>query len=117
MSMNPELKQEWCDRLRSGKYVQGTGKLKSFNAIPEYCCLGVLGEILVERQLATWQDYNSLSSNEGGKTSATALTMPSDLRLTVGLDLGVLQKAILMNDSPTEGKTFSRIADYLETNA
>lgn len=115
--MNPELKQEWCDRLRSGKYVQGKGKLKSFNSTPEYCCLGVLGEILVDQNQATWNDSNQLRSEVTGNGGASALSLPADLRITLGLDLSVLQKAILMNDSPTEGKTFSQIADYLETDA
>jgi hypothetical protein len=40
--MNPDVKKRWVRALRSGKYMQGKGKLKSDRG---YCCLGVLAQI------------------------------------------------------------------------
>ena len=46
--MNPEIKKEWTERLRSGIKKQGNGLLK--RRLPdgtfEYCCLGVLSELV-----------------------------------------------------------------------
>lgn len=42
MKMPRELKEKWIEALRSGKYKQGYGVLKTKG---EYCCLGVLQEL------------------------------------------------------------------------
>ena len=47
--MNKQLKSKWIKALRSGKYKQGFGRLKQRNDTnhrPEYCCLGVLRELM-----------------------------------------------------------------------
>lgn len=41
-TMNPEIKEKWCQALESGEYKQGTGRLRVGN---EYCCLGVLADL------------------------------------------------------------------------
>lgn len=41
--MTKELKQKWIDALRSEKYVQGQGCLRSVKN--KYCCLGVLCDV------------------------------------------------------------------------
>lgn len=38
--MEPAIKKEWLEALRSGDYQQGRGRLKLLNG--SYCCLGVL---------------------------------------------------------------------------
>ncbi len=43
--MDPELKEEWVAALRSGKYEQGIGTLRSESG-KRFCCLGVLCDIL-----------------------------------------------------------------------
>jgi hypothetical protein len=43
--MNPVVKEKWITALKSGKYQQGRGQLRSFN--DKFCCLGVLCDILV----------------------------------------------------------------------
>lgn len=42
--MNPTLKKQWIEALRSGKYRQGRGSLRSESG--EYCCLGVLCDLV-----------------------------------------------------------------------
>lgn len=39
MKLTKQLKQDWLDALKSGKYVQTTGQLHSEDN--KYCCLGV----------------------------------------------------------------------------
>jgi hypothetical protein len=41
--VTPELKQRWLDALRSGKYKQGKGALRTGK--DHFCCLGVLCDI------------------------------------------------------------------------
>lgn len=41
--MDKALKAKWLEALRSGKYKQGRGKLRSVD--DEFCCLGVLCDI------------------------------------------------------------------------
>lgn len=46
--MDPVIKAKWVVALRSDNYVQGTGCLHRLNdeGIHEFCCLGVLCEVL-----------------------------------------------------------------------
>lgn len=44
--MTQEIKDKWLDALKSGRYTQGTGRLRRIdNGRLTYCCLGVLGEV------------------------------------------------------------------------
>jgi hypothetical protein len=43
--MNPEIKQKWIDALLSGKYEQGSEKLRSHQG---FCCLGVLCDLYAQ---------------------------------------------------------------------
>lgn len=47
--MNPEVKEEWLKRLRSGKIPQGRERLGGSNG--ERCCLGVLCDIAVRNEV------------------------------------------------------------------
>ncbi len=50
--MNPEVKQKWIGALRSGKYEQGTEKLRSVSG---YCCLGVLCDLYAQEHNIEWE--------------------------------------------------------------
>lgn len=50
--MNTEVKQKWIDALRSGKYDQGSEKLRS---VQGYCCLGVLCDLYSKEQGSEWE--------------------------------------------------------------
>lgn len=43
MNLTRKIKEDWLSALRSGKYQQGSGKLRCNNY---YCCLGVLACVL-----------------------------------------------------------------------
>ncbi len=42
-----ELVKDWIAALRSGQYQQGQGKLRSWDNT--YCCLGVLVDLIIDR--------------------------------------------------------------------
>ena len=98
--MNKEWKQKWVEALRSGKYEQGQGTLKSNN---KYCCLGVLYDISEE----PWNDggFNSYTKEN------TSGHLGRGFSASVGLNFSQQYKLSSMNDN---GKTFSEIADYIE---
>ena len=50
--MNTEVKQKWIDALRSGKYEQGSEKLRGANG---YCCLGVLCDLYAQEHNTQWE--------------------------------------------------------------
>ena len=52
--MNKSIKKKWLAALRSGKYKQGRGALRSKNN--EYCCLGVLCDIHSRDNNIEWND-------------------------------------------------------------
>jgi hypothetical protein len=58
--MNPEVKQKWIDALRSGKYDQGSEKLRS---VTGYCCLGVLCDLYSKEQGAEWEFHGIIETN------------------------------------------------------
>lgn len=52
--MDPEIKKQWIDALRSGKFTQGREQLQDESG---YCCLGVLAQI-VDPNRETWKSNN-----------------------------------------------------------
>jgi hypothetical protein len=54
MTMNHEVRDRWVAALRSGEYVQGTGKLARVvvdEDVREHCCLGVLCDLAVRARV------------------------------------------------------------------
>jgi hypothetical protein len=47
IKLPPEIKKAWTEALRSGKYQQGHGALRTLTSdgVWRYCCLGVLYEV------------------------------------------------------------------------
>lgn len=47
MAMKQKVRDEWCDALLGGKFLQGSSMLRDDDVVPpRYCCLGVLCEVL-----------------------------------------------------------------------
>lgn len=59
--MNSTIKQQWCSALKSGEYVQGSGRLK--NEDNSFCCLGVLTDLAVKSNVGQW-DVTNWSFND-----------------------------------------------------
>src|SRR5689334_12189419 len=72
--MTAELRDAWCAALRSGKYEQGTGRLCKDG---KFCCLGVLGDLLVQRGLAKWSEGFEGSSSLEVSEADCAFHSPS----------------------------------------
>src|SRR5690242_19381506 len=96
--MTPEIKQRWIAALRSGKYKQGTGTLRSEDG-ERYCCLGVLW--LVSKK------GRRLRKHQGAITYIGDGYLPEDL-LPVGIQLTFAR----MND--VKEFDFHQIADVIE---
>ena len=54
--MNPQVKEKWIDALRSGKYEQGSEKLRS---VTGYCCLGVLCDLYSQENNQEWEFHGA----------------------------------------------------------
>ena len=104
-----ELRTAWIAALRSGKYTQGRGELKSANN--EYCCLGVLCEIAkapcVYRYGSNWYDNSRI---------ALSKAMCEDVGLFSRYGGRKDRKEnVCLSDLNDSGYTFEQIADELET--
>lgn len=109
MPMNPELKKKWVDALRSGEYKQGKIGLYNYES-DAYCCLGVLCELAGFEKLPKEDVYAVY--NVGGVVSSVGLSAPFIDRIE--FPPHEEGRLISMNDS--KGKSFSEIADYIESN-
>lgn len=111
--MDQNFKRRWVEALRSGKYVQGKNYLLRNG---RHCCLGVACELLVEeKKLVKEEDVVSetfcFRPAAGGSWRHS--TIPRSSLSSIGLDDATESKLMDMNDS--QGKSFSEIADYIET--
>lgn len=121
--MKKELKQKWVEALRSGKYEQGKGVLRTFT--DRFCCLGVLCDVLDQ---SVWGDVQTVETNingceteivariygdedSDGESSSTSL--PVNLRERIGLHVADVSTLIAMNDG---GDPFEVIAKHIEVN-
>jgi len=121
--MNPELKTEWVDALRSRKYKQGIGYLcRTEQGKPKWCCLGVLCDIMVRRGLLptptmrTDGDASFSQYSLGGYTSEVTL-LCTVLDAAGFDDTEVDPRLADMNDGlggAGRQYSFAEIADYIE---
>lgn len=95
LKLTPEVKSEWCEALRSGKYKQGRGFLHDDND-NSYCCLGVL------------QALRKLPKDDEGDEYID----PPHAEI-FGLKIGKQMDLAAMND---DGQSFAEIASYIEAN-
>ena len=96
----------WVAALRSGKYKQGTGRLRGKD--DTYCCLGVKCDVEDNTKWVASEELNVYLWN--GRTAY----LPSDqneamVRHSINGDY-----LVKMNDDMK--KTFPEIADYIEAN-
>lgn len=122
--MKKSVKKKWVAALRSGKYKQGTGTLRTQE--DEFCCLGVLCEVArIEgvipnpiRHYSRFQDetswyYGKGSVNDGRRNG----TLPWAVMKWAGIEdpnphLSLNVTAAGWNDD--KGADFNKIADLIE---
>jgi hypothetical protein len=98
------LKEKWIAALRSGRYKQGQGKLRSM--YDKYCCLGVLCDVV---DPLVWKLQGHRYVYQGLATSP-----PAAIEKEAGLCVQDISFLMKLNDK--EGKSFHEIADYIEEN-
>lgn len=116
--MSPELKANWITALRSGKYSQGKNSLR--DSENNYCCLGVLCDIIPNNNWELIGDLYEARIGNGYIESSTSV-FPFLMRADYGLNKIINdetretlhERLIDMNDS---GSTFAEIADYIKVN-
>ncbi len=127
--MDRKLVKQWVAALRSGKYKQGQGKLRTVaqgEEAPRYCCLGVLCELI--KGSDGWKpETNQFTGNTDYRPPhATKGTtgMPSD-RMCKELGLNKRHDGIptsfddvrsFLADKNDSGWGFKRIANWIEKN-
>lgn len=106
--MKKDIKKLWVKALRSGKYKQGRGELKTVKG--RYCCLGVLTDLYCKKYKKNFQEtkkgHGELLSD---KVQAWAGLRCPDA--TVETREGLMKNLSDLNDSGTRFKT---IANYIE---
>lgn len=109
--MKEEVKRQWVNALRSGKYIQGEGKLKQkMDDGVVYCCLGVLCEIVGVPYITTKGFYEYIFDGASFSTSSmTNVYFADDDR---SLPIEVQNVLTDMNDHGD--KDFNQIADWIE---
>lgn len=123
-----DIGKEWLAALRSGKYKQTKSVLKGRQG---HCCLGVLGEIAVKKDVARWEGSSlgtllvdaehSENSNQFYATSSRTV-LPRGVSEWSGVSQsgsplpmsGKLYSLANLND--VQKYTFDQIADVLEGN-
>lgn len=96
--MDAEWKRKWVEVLRSGKYKQGLGRLRTVDNC--YCCLGVLCDLI---DPTGWEGYGDYKWRES-KDDVPEKTADE-------ISLGSQHCLIEMNDG---GLPFAAIADWIE---
>lgn len=120
--MDKRLKKLWVADLRSGRFVQATGSLRKTQGHGKrraerngYCCLGVLSCRLARNKAVKatgWKWKGALWQHSDGRWRNGLL--PEDVRAVCKLSLEQETELTRMNDGA--GASFSKIANYLETN-
>ena len=114
--MVPEIKVQWVKALRSGKYEQGEGILRS-KADNTYCCLGVLCDLRIQAGVGEWLADSGYMSFYGFKAENNVNIyiglLPSQVYKDTSLDEEAAEVLINMND---KGEPFEVIADWIEEN-
>jgi hypothetical protein len=109
--VDKELKAKWLSALRSGEYKQGRQRLRTHDGA--MCCLGVLCEI---SGIGKWGGGTDapifIYKADEGFDADTDLDLSYRLRNRFGMEVGIHNKLVSMND--TERATFEQIADYIE---
>ena len=128
--MKKEIAGKWAEALRSGKYVQGKGRLKvtSPNGESKHCCLGVLCEMAMEdglllNQASRWR-WGIRDGERVHEFHNEVDKLPDSVREWAGIKslFGAIERLrggkhyslSIMND---EWASFDIIADHIERHA
>lgn len=128
--MDSSLKQKWVRALRSGKYTQASGALRTEDG---FCCLGVLCDVYDSKNwtLAPHEDFAGNESQEWHYKSCNRHNdrsywidvLPNEIVEFAGFDTNNPEVPFDVCDGKTslavindKGATFTEIADLIETH-
>ena len=112
-----DIKQKWVAALRSGKYKQGIGYLRSTS--DEYCCLGVLCDMSNSDTWVKEGDYYKLPSGSDtvpkfGDIDATVYDVLGQMVYDEDYDdYDIMNHLTQMNDN--KKLSFEQIATWIDT--
>lgn len=121
--MTKKQAMKWVEALRSGKYTQGTEKLRKILTTGQvtHCCLGVLCEIntIDENVISNFkciegsdlQSFLNIRSSRGVAFEPNGLPQPFEIRKG--------NKKVMVNhlaDANDKGVSFKNIATWIEKN-
>lgn len=115
--MNPEVKKQWLEALRSGEYKQGKEYLRNGD---QYCCLGVLCDLHSKETGTPWSEvldhdeqnvfrYESSASIPQSKVIEWSGFDPNNVKIKYK---NMSYNIMFLNDS--RGLSFSQLADLIE---
>ncbi len=113
--MNPEVKAEWIEALRSGEYKKGMGRLRGADSPNDYyCCLGVLCELAVKAGVIEPVErggiYDSYRYGEEGELSL----LPKAVQEWAGVtDVGDLPEPVTHDKSSEDVRYLTTFNDIL----
>jgi len=129
LKLRESVKTKWIQALRSGKYKQGTGRLRDVDK-DIFCCLGVLYDIVGRgRSCTSWKkdgetagkSYASLWGGDVPKAIYACLQQPVTLihldewgRRVI--DRATFPQAVLAQLNDTQYWRFEKIATWIEKN-
>jgi hypothetical protein len=110
--MNPEYKEAWVDKLISGDYKQGRLQLRCAD---NYCCLGVLAEVMGYEWLPGPMDTFRISGETWGSFECPVYgSFNKRMGEKAGLTDEEQNHLMTMNDDSR--KSFVEIADWVKEN-
>lgn len=125
VKMDPEVKAEWVQALRSGEYEQARGYLrrtldrgrdaKEINTKPQgFCCLGVLTDLYCKKTgEGSWSLPNIFGSRFTSASGDSCTDLTADVKNWSGLDNGEVESELARkNDSGSYD--FVAIAAWIE---
>ncbi len=94
-----KVRDLWVERLESGKYKQGTGRLNDRNR-DEFCCLGVLCEIAFEQKVVNVERM-MLASAYGNDDDYEESVLPEAVMKWAGMDTHMPDPTLYIQDNPS----------------
>lgn len=124
--MNPEIKDQWVQALRSGHYQQGDGCLRDDEN--HFCCLGVLTDLYVQQFGEQWlpttnSEYGLADlqpvNGEADRRGVNNITMAHQVKEWAGLSdrdpmIATSDDTKPLSQLNDECCTFEQIADAIE---
>lgn len=118
--MDPVIKAQWIEDLRSGKYLQGSGYLRKVEEGGDrFCCLGVLCELAVAAGIAksVLSDGHYVYTDLPAGVSGSSHYPPQAVYDWAGIKSDredVVVEGIGLATRNDDGKSFAEIADIIE---